>query len=57
MKDLLKKWNGLSLIIRILIGLILGAFLGVVALEPAFVCDPSNSIEVTLSPRVLPRTT
>ena len=31
MKELLKKWNGLSLIIRILIGLILGAFLGVVA--------------------------
>ena len=31
MKELLKKWNGISLIIRILIGLILGAFLGVVA--------------------------
>lgn len=31
MKELFKKWNGISLIIRILIGLILGAFLGVVA--------------------------
>lgn len=29
MKELYKKWNGLSLIIRILIGLILGAILGV----------------------------
>lgn len=29
MKELCKKWNGLSLIIRILIGLILGAILGV----------------------------
>ena len=31
MKQLVKKWNDLSLIIRILLGLILGTILGVVA--------------------------
>lgn len=31
MKNLLQKWNSLSLIVRILIGLIIGAILGVVA--------------------------
>ena len=31
MKDLLQKWNSLSLIVRILIGLIIGAILGVAA--------------------------
>ena len=31
MKQLVKKWNDLSLIIRIVIGLVLGTFLGVVA--------------------------
>lgn len=34
MKDVLKKWNGLSLILRIAIGLIIGAILGVAA--PSF---------------------
>ena len=29
MKNLLQKWNSLSLIVRILIGLIIGAILGV----------------------------
>ena len=31
MKNLLQKWNSLSLIVRILIGLIIGAILGVAA--------------------------
>jgi len=31
MKELIKKWNGLSLIIRIAIGLVIGAILGVAA--------------------------
>lgn len=34
MKDVLKKWNGLSLILRIAIGLVIGAILGVAA--PSF---------------------
>ena len=31
MKEMIKKWNGLSLILRIAIGLVIGAILGVVA--------------------------
>lgn len=31
MKNLLQKWNSLSLIVRILIGLIIGAILGIAA--------------------------
>ena len=34
MKEMIKKWNGLSLILRIAIGLVIGAILGVVA--PSF---------------------